>query len=262
MTAQNHYETLGVAKSATPDEIKTAYRKLARKYHPDVTVERDGPDRIKVINEAYQILGDVNKRRVYDHGKLNGGSFVNRGGEGRVDFGDMGVLFEQLFRDGLGASSRRRGQLTLTLEQVFAGGGHALSIDGRDITIKLQRGTVEGQVVQINIAGQDPLLLDIKYAPHTVFSVRGHDVVCTLTVPVWKAAIGGGFTVRTLGGDVDTILPAGLTGGQKLRLRGRGMPHHGGTGDQFCIVQIQATQPTTKAQKAAYAALAKAFDTK
>ena len=287
MQFKDYYDILGVASGADADLIKTAYRKLARKYHPDVSKEKNAEERFKDINEAYDVLRDPDKRRTYDQLRAQGyrpgeefrpqpnfnqdfgvdlNDILGRGGAS----GDFGEFFESLFgrmREGNGPRPRARARapetrarVELDLETAYAGGTQRLGIDGRTLEVRIPQGILPGQQIRLRGQGEGggDLLLEVAYRPHARYAVEGRDLVVRLPLAPWEAASGASVEVPTLAGAVDLRVPAGTSSGKRLRLRGRGIPGSP-PGDQFVIVDVQAPEPKTDAQREAYARLAEAF---
>jgi curved DNA-binding protein len=293
MEFKDYYATLGVEPSAGDAEIKTAYRRLARKYHPDVSKEAGAEDKFKAINEAYEALRDPPKRAAYDQlraqGYRPGEEFhapPNYGGAQGYDFGEVfgnggagggfSDFFESLFArqqrarqgagpgpgPGPGAAPRgdTRAKLAVPLEAVHAGDSVRITINGKQLDVRVPKGVRPGQVIRLSGQGNGGgnLLLEIEYAAHPQFEVDGSNILYTLPVTPWQAALGTSISVPTLGGAVELKIPPQSDAGRKLRLRGRGLP---GTppGDQIVELEVLAPAPETEAQRKAYRGLAKAF---
>jgi curved DNA-binding protein len=279
MRFTDYYETLGVKPEATAAEIKSAYRRLARKYHPDVSKESDAEERFKAINEANEVLGDAEKRTRYD--QLRAGGY--RAGEefrpppnwGQTESGDFGHggggfsdFFESIFGAGRahgGAApgarlAPRRARLDIDLETAFAGATRRIEIDGRALDVRIPAGIAPGQTIRL--AGQGgngrDLMLEIGYAAHPRFELDGRDVIHRLALAPWQAALGAQVDVPTLGGSVSLRIPPDSDSGRRLRLRGRGMPGEP-AGDQYVVIEVRAPRPTDERQRAAYRALADVF---
>lgn len=287
MQFKDYYQTLGVEPNANEAEIKAAYRRLARRYHPDVSKEPDAEEKFKAVNEAYEALRDPQKRAAYDQLRARGyrpgddihpGGFGNGFGAGGFDFeeifagggagGGFSDFFESLFgraRAGARTATPRgdtRAKLAVPLEAVYEGRSVRIQIDGRALDVKVPRGIRPGQKIRLAGQGaQGDLILEIEYAAHPQFDVEGRDVVHVLPVAPWEAALGASVTVPTLGGPVELRIPPGSEAGRKLRLRGRGLPAgHGGTpGDQIVELEVLAPRPRSDAQQKAYEALRDAF---
>lgn len=287
MQFKDYYQTLGVEPNANEAEIKAAYRRLARRYHPDVSKEPDAEEKFKAVNEAYEALRDPQKRAAYDQLRARGyrpgddihpGGFGNGFGAGGFDFeeifagggagGGFSDFFESLFgraRAGARTATPRgdtRAKLAVPLEAVYEGRSVRIQIDGRALDVKVPRGIRPGQKIRLAGQGaQGDLILEIEYAAHPQFDVEGRDVVHVLPVAPWEAALGASVTVPTLGGPVELRIPPGSEAGRKLRLRGRGLPAGpGGTpGDQIVELEVLAPRPRNDAQQKAYEALRDAF---
>ncbi len=288
MQFKDYYETLGVEAGAGEAEIKNAYRRLARKYHPDVSKEKGAEERFKAINEAYEVLRDKEKRAAYDQLKAQGYrpgeefrpppdfGFGQGGGGFRFDqdFGGGGFsdFFESLFggggRGGPGARARpqppgdTRAKLAIPLELAYSGGKQRISVDGRTLEVNIPAGIAPGKVIRLAGQGQQgaSLLLEVDYRPHGEFEVDGRNILFTLPVAPWQAALGATMSVPTLGGAVDLRVPAGSDTGRKLRLRGRGLPGTPAAGDQIVEIEVRAPKAETEAQKELYRQMAEAFD--
>jgi len=292
MQFKDYYTILGVEPSAGDAEMKTAYRRLARKYHPDVSKEAGAEDKFKAVNEAYEALRDPEKRKAYDQlraqGYRPGEEFrpppdFGRGGGGQgYDYeevfgrdganGGFSDFFEGLFgqraqRAG-GASAPRgpqprgdsRAKVSVPLQAVFDGGQVRLGLNGRQLDVRVPKGVKPGQVIRLGGQGQGGgnLLLEIEYAAHPHFEVDGRNIIHVLPVTPWQAALGATVSVPTLGGSVDLKIPPDSEAGRKLRLRGRGLP---GTtpGDQIVELEVTAPRAANEEQREAYRDLAKAF---
>ncbi|EGO82459.1 DnaJ C-terminal domain-containing protein [Xylella fastidiosa] len=292
MQFKDYYATLGVEPSAGEAEIKTAYRRLARKYHPDVSQEPGAEERFKAVNEAYEALRDPNKRAAYDQlraqGYRPGDEFhapPNFCGEhgfnfeevfGNASGGHFSDFFESLFAGaraggrhagpGGGAKSQHgdtRSKLTVPLEAIYSGGSVRVTVNGRQLDVRVPKGIQPGKVIRLNGQGSYArhLLLEIEYAPHPQFEVDGHNILHTVQVTPWQAALGTSISVPTLGGSVELKVPPDSDAGRKLRLRGRGLPGPP-PGDQIVELEITAPLATNETQRKAYRALAKAFGEK
>ncbi len=274
---KDYYELLGLRRGASDEEIRRAYRKLARQYHPDVNKDTGAEDRFKEISLAYEVLRDPEKRERYDRlgtswssgGEDSGGGgfedFVGRRGsaEGdvRVEFGEgeFSDLFEGLFgrRGGTGTSglgdfairgTDQEAVLELSLEEAAAGGRRRVSLaDGRSYDVNFPAGVRDGQ--RIRLAGKGgpgrsgapagDLFLRARIRPHPYFRVDGRDLQVDVPISPWEAALGATVKVRTLDGTSRVRVPAGSSSGRRLRLRGKGMPGpRGGHGDLYAKVQI------------------------
>ncbi|MFT4257586.1 MAG: DnaJ domain-containing protein [Pseudoxanthomonas sp.] len=294
MEFKDYYAILGVEPSAGEAEIKTAYRRLARKYHPDVSKEAGAEEKFKAINEAYEALRDPQKRSAYDQLRAQGyrdgdqirqPGFGPGGGFDGVDFseifgsagggsGGFSDFFENLFGgrrpggNGAGRAQSRgmdqRARFAVPLQAVHDGGSVRINLGGRQLDVRVPKGIRPGQVIRL--AGQGSgggnLLLEVEYAAHPQFEVDGRNILYTLPVTPWQAALGASLSVPTLGGPVEVKVPADSDAGRKLRLRGRGLPGGGSTpaGDQIIELEITAPRASNEAQRNAYREMAKVFD--
>ncbi|MCS4278735.1 DnaJ C-terminal domain-containing protein [Stenotrophomonas rhizophila] len=297
MEFKDYYATLGVEPTAGDAEIKTAYRRLARKYHPDVSKEAGAEDKFKAVNEAYEALRDPQKRAAYDQLKAQGyrpgeefHTPPNYGGGQGYDFeevfgggaggGGFSDFFESLFArqrgggggraSGFGGASQgpqpardTRAKLSVPLEAAYQGDSLRINVGGRQLDVRVPKGIRPGQVIRLGGQGTGGgnLLLEVEYAEHPQFEVDGRNILYTLQVTPWQAALGTSISVPTLGGAVELKVPAESDAGRKLRLRGRGLPGNP-DGDQIVELEIIAPAPTDEAQKKAYKTLAKAFGEK
>lgn len=296
MQFKDYYETLGVEPGAGEAEIKTAYRRLARKYHPDVSKESGAEDKFKAVNEAYEALRDPQKRAAYDQLRAGGyrpgdevpppggfgGGYGGGGQPGYDDFeeifagggagGGFSDFFEQVFsrgRGGMGGGAGPRPQsaprgdtrakLSVPLESVYSGNSVRIGISGKSLDVKIPKGIKPGQMIRLKGQGaHGDLLLEMEYAAHPQFEVDGRNLIHVVAVMPWQAALGDTITVPTLGGPVDLKIPAGSEAGRKLRLRGRGLP--GATpGDQIVELEVLAPVPQNERQRSAYDDLKAAF---
>ncbi len=263
MQYKDYYKTLGVARTATADEIKRAYRRLARKFHPDVSKEPDAENRFKEINEANEVLHDPKKRAAYDALGSNwragqefrpppAGAGAHANGGETTDFADLFAnIFDRAFRsDGREPRRGRRGddhtvKTTITLEDAYHGATRQITVEvpdgvvngqqrfrSRTLNVRIPEGVTPGR--QIRLAGQGgasanggaagDLFLELDFAPHPHFTLDGKDLKLRLPVAPWEAALGATVTVPTPGGVVSVKIPPSSQSGQKLRLKGRGLP--------------------------------------
>ena len=290
MQFKDYYQILGVEPSAGEAELKTAYRRLARKYHPDVSKEAGAEEKFKAVNEAYEALRDPQKRAAYDQLRTRGyrpgdevqpppGGFGH--GAGDFDFdevftggdgGGFSDFFESLFGrargGGFGQQTPGRGpqpqgptraKLAVPLEAVHDGSTVRIAINGKSLDLRIPKGIRPGQLIRL--AGQGThgdLLLEIEYAAHPQFEVDGRNIIYVLPVAPWEAALGATVSVPTLGGPVDLKIPADSEAGRKLRLRGRGLP---GTpaGDQIVELEVLAPRANNEAEREAYQHMQEVF---
>jgi len=264
MEYKDYYKILGVARNASQDEIRRAYRKLAMQYHPDRNPgDRQAEERFKEINEAYQVLSDSQKRAHYDRlgssyadwqrrgapGDFNWGDWFTRAsGGGRVVYGDLDDLFgEGAFSDffrtifgglgGLGATPRQRQPLayqqpvSISLQEAHSGTQRQIKIGRRRLDVKIPAGARSGTKVRVAAGGPasaegqpSDLYLLIEVADDARFERRGSDLHTQVNVDVFTAILGGEVEVPTMTGKVMLTVPAGTQPEQTFRLAGRGMP--------------------------------------
>jgi curved DNA-binding protein len=265
---RDYYETLGVSRGATSEEIRSAYRKLARRYHPDINKDEDAEQLFKEVAEAYEVLSDADKRERYDRlgsnwrqgedvsGAPGFDGFERARPDGvRFEFGDgaFSDFFESLFGSARTGDIRMRGAdleavVDLSLEEAAAGGPLRVSLgDGRSFTVNVPAGVRDGQRIRLagrggeGVAGGSTgdLFLRVHLRPHPRFRVDGQDLYVDVPVAPWDAALGTTLEVPTLTGSAKVRLPSGSSSGRRLRLRGEGMPDRQGRhGDLYARVQI------------------------
>ena len=272
----DYYKVLGVEKNASQDEIKKAYRKLAKKYHPDLN--KDNPqakERFQEINEANEVLGDAEKRRRYDeygeHWKHSeeyeaqqGNTHGFNGFEGFGDFSHnsgnssgFSDFFEQLFGGGaFRATQQQRGNdlqatMHLTLQEAAKTERRILEIGNEKIAITIPGGVADGQKIRIKERGKrnpysnrrGDLYITFHIEPDRRFTREGDDLHTTVTCDIYTLLLGGEAIVPTLDGSIRMNIKPGTQPDSKLRLRGKGMPHYKNSGHGDMIVTIKATLP-------------------
>lgn len=280
---KDFYQILGVPRSASEGEIKKAYRRLAKQYHPDVNKNKGSEEKFKEISEAYNVLSDQKKKKEYDmFGQTGGfrsgpaGGWPGGSGSGpqNSDFGNLGDLFSELFQMG----GMRAGQARPGFGQERS---HQEAIAGKDITtdveidflesvqgskreIRLKRsGRVENLTVKIppgvnngskvRLAGKGEagqfgggagdLYLHISVKPHPVFWREGADIYCDIPITIYEAALGATIEVPTVGGKANMKIPEGTESGQKFRLKEKGAPYLGKSGIGDQYVIVQIALP-------------------
>jgi len=309
MEYKDYYQVLGIEKKASQDEIKQAYRRLARKYHPDVSKEKNAEEQFKNLHEAYEVLKDPEKRTAYDQLGSNwkqgqefrpppdwdtNTRFYRSGHNGaftQEDLGGFSDFFSNLFgrggrtaqpgREDFGGFQQRgsdqRAKITISLEDAFHGTTRNIQLQMpemdasgsmhsimRTIKVNIPAGTLPGQ--QLRLAQQGApgigggpagdIYLEIEIQPHPIFTLKDRDIYLTLPVTPWETALGADIKIPTLGGKVGLKLAPGSQAGQKLRLKGRGMPGKHGAGDQYAIVQIHTVPAHTEEQRQLYEKMA------
>jgi curved DNA-binding protein len=282
MQYRDYYEILGVTRGADADEVKRAYRKLARKFHPDVSKEKNAEEKFKEVQEAYEVLRDADKRAAYDQlGRdfRNGQQFRpppdwsqrfgNPGGQRFSDLNGFSDFFSSLFGgSGAGASNAGQpdseaGHLDVTVEEAFAGTKRRVMLSEhgrqRQVDVQIPAGVTEGQPLRIpSLGGRASVIFRIRLRPHHLYEVVGKDVQIELPLAPWEAALGAKIAVPTLGGTVELTVPAGAQSGQKLRLRGRGFPGKP-AGDQMVTIKLVTPAAQSATDKEAYERMKRDF---
>ncbi len=294
MTYIDYYEVLGVPKTATQDEIKNAFRKLARKHHPDLNPnDKEAKAKFQRINEANEVLSDPDKRKKYDkHGKdwqhaeefekarksqqRPSGSWQQRSFDGAEE-DDFSDFFESLF--GGGASSRRGGrtkakgqdwnaELKLTLEQVYTTHPQTITIDGKNIRITIPAGTENEQRIRLkghggkgtNGAPDGDLYITFIIADDPVFKRKGNDLYATVDLDLYTAVLGGEKTIDTFSGKLKLKVNPETQNGTKIRLKGKGFPVYkkeGHFGDLYITYNIQIPTNLDEKKKELFKQLSK-----
>ncbi|MDX2504159.1 MAG: DnaJ C-terminal domain-containing protein [Gammaproteobacteria bacterium] len=306
MEYKDYYQILDVAKDAPQDEIKRAYRKLARKYHPDVSSENDAEERFKEVGEAYEVLKNVEKRAAYDQLGTNwkdgqsgfqpppdwddGFEFHDAGHTGGASSSaDFSEFFETLFRqggvhyntdDGGHTAYQARGEdshakVFIDLEDAYQGASRSLSLrstvlgkDGRPqlkdrtLNVKIPKGVRQGQHIRLQGQGSPgmggspngDLYMEIEFNAHSIYKVEGRDVTLELPITPWEAALGSKLPIPTPAGKVDMTIPAGVSSGKRLRLKGRGIPGKI-PGDFYVMLEIVLPEHLSKKEQTLYEAL-------
>jgi len=250
--------------------VKRAYRKLARKYHPDVSKEKNAESKFKEVQEAYEVLRDTEKRAAYDQLGRDyrpgqqfrpppdwSQRFGDSGSQRFSDLNGFSDFFSSLFGGAAAgaapAPEADAGHLDVTVEEAFAGTKRRVMLNDagrtRSVDVQIPAGVGEGQSLRIaGTGGKASLIFRIRLRPHSLYVLQGKDVQIELPLAPWEAALGAKVAVPTLGGTVELTVPAGAQSGQKLRLRGRGFPG----GDQFVTIKLVTPAAQTPQAKEAY----------
>ncbi|MBP8203704.1 MAG: DnaJ domain-containing protein [Pseudomonas sp.] len=302
MDFKDYYKILGLEPGADDKAVKAAYRKLARKYHPDVSKEKDAEDKFKEVAEAYEVLKSAEKRAEYDELRKYGQQgkpfepppgWQPRGNSGFTDEmgggGDYSDFFESLF-GGAGRSQRgprnssRRGQdvemeLALLLEETqtqdtkqiafqlpqYSPNGQPLPAINKTLNVKIPPGVTNGERIRLKNQGapgvgggaNGDLYLIIRLVPHPLFDVEASNLILTVPLAPWEAALGGSITVPTLTGKISLRIPANTQSGQRLRIKGKGLlTKSAEPGDMFALFKIVIPAQADEATRALWAQLA------
>jgi DnaJ-class molecular chaperone len=286
------YEVLGVPRGASAAAIKSAFRKAAKKHHPDSNKgDPKAAERFSEINTANEILGDEDKRKQFDRGEIDaegkprfqgfpGGDPRGRAGAGPSGFesytfrtggggpgGMGGGNFEDILNSMFGGAARgARGggspfefdtgavgidldmnvAMTVSLEEAVKGAEKRVRLPtGKELNVKIPAGVATGQQIRLKGQGETApghrpgdLLITVTVAPHPFFKVDGSDLRVDLPITLYEAVLGGKVRVPTLGGAVELSIPKNTSSGRTFRLKGKGLPKAGGTGDLFVTTKI------------------------
>lgn len=284
MDYKDYYKIMGVSRDAAAKDIKLAYRRLARKYHPDLNKEPKAEEKFKELGEAYEVLKDPEKRKIYDQygndweqrQRSQASSSGPAWDDSNANYQYSSDFFESLFGGSPHFRQRHRpqpgvdyhGDVTISLEDAYTGTVKELHLPhaekGRQtLKVKIPAGVKSGQKIRLTGQGgagnsgapKGNLYLTVQVTKHPFFDVMGNDIYLSLPVAPWEVALGGTIVVPTLGGRVDLKIPPGSQGGQTLRLKKRGLP---GVipGDQLVLLKIVIPQPSTDAEKSFYQKMA------
>lgn len=273
MMDKDYYKVMGVSQNASEKDIKMAYRRLARKYHPDISKESNAEEQFKEVGEAYEVLKDPIKRAEYDQNRKNwqfnqqaqqsSGYRSNPFEEQTRPFDND--LFESLFghsryRHHPMAGQDYHGKINITLEEAFHGAVKQLQVpvdQGTEVItqtlkVKIPAGIKSGQQIRLTGKGSSGieggprgnLYLTITVDKHPLFDVIENDIYLTLPVTPWEVALGATIVVPTLAGKIDLKIPSGSQGGQKLRIKNRGLPGVE-PGNQYVLLKIITPPPST-----------------
>ena len=269
--ARDPYEVLGVPRSAGSDDIRKAFRKLAKKHHPDANPgDKASEERFKQVSAAFDLLGDVDKRRKFDAGEIDAdGREVFRGfpggqgpgfGAGGFESAEFSDILGEMFgrRGGRGSArgeagpgfsargSDVRARLEVDLEEAILGGKKRISFqDGRTLDVTIPAGAGDGQTLRLRghgeagRGGKGDALIELVIRPHPVFRKEGEQLMMDLPVSIPDAVLGGRVQAPTPDGPVSISVPKGANSGQSLRLKGKGLADgRGGRGDLIARIQL------------------------
>lgn len=274
---RNPYEVLGVASTASPAEIQSAFRQLAKKLHPDLNPgDKSAEDKFKEVTGAYDLLSDADKRKRFDSGEIDAsgaerppqhfyreyaGSDQDHpyaDASGFADFMDEEDAFAELLRRGQRARANRRGQdmhyrLPIEFADSVTGANKRLTLpDGSTLDVKIPPGLVDGQTLRLKgkgmpgagTGGFGDALIEVEVLPDRRFTREGDDITLELPISLSEAVLGGRVRVPTPTGDVTMSVPKGSNTGTTLRLKGKGAPRRGGgQGDQFVKLKVVLPKP-------------------
>lgn len=278
---EDYYKTLGVSKTATAEEIKKAYRKLALQYHPDRNKTKEADKKFKEVTAAYEVLSDPQKRQTYDQfgsaafnqgaggpgGPFGGGNpfggqqrgqygpftytYSTSGGGQDFDFGgfsDPFEIFEQFFGGGGFSRAQRRPAYSLTIDfmEAVKGATKKVTMDNKSQTIKIPAGVDDGSRIRF---GDYDVVLSVRADPK--YRREGYDLITETEVPFAQAALGTTISVPTIDGDLKVKIPSGTQPDSVIRLRSRGVPHLRGSsrGDQYLRIKITVPKNLSSHQK-------------
>ena len=271
------YETLGISENASADEIKRAYRKLARKYHPDINKDPDAEEKFKEINAAYEVLSDPEKKRQYDQfgDQIFGGQNFHDFARGQGANVDLDEILRNIFGGGFGGfggTSQRGGfggfsaggfggfdmggmgapdldihaKITIPFNTAVLGGTHSITANGETFDVRIPAGVKTGETLRIRNKGKSyngqrgDLLLKIEVAPSPEFEREGDNLYKTIDIPLKTAMFGGKVKVPTLEKEITLKIPKNTKNGQKFRVKGLGVTNRKTKikGDLYLIANI------------------------
>ena len=280
MEFKDYYQILGVPENAETADIKTAYRKLARKYHPDLNPDAEAEIKFKEVAEAWEVLKDRERRAEYDELRRYGGprdhfepppGWQSTSGGSRHRFeGDFSEFFSSIFGGGFTQQARGAGngfglrgqdveiEMPVFLEETITDTSKPVEYelpvieDGllrrqhKSLKVKVPAGVTDGERIRVRGQGAPgqgdapagDLYLHIRLVPHPVFDVEGHNLLVTVPLTPWEAALGAKVTVPTLDGRIRLTIPPGSQAGQKLLVRGKGLVGKTGTGNLYAVLKV------------------------
>ena len=247
--AKSLYETLGVSESASADEIKKAYRKLARKYHPDINKDESAVDKFKEINAAYEVLSDEQKKSQYDQfgDQMFGGQNFHDFAQGQGGGVDLDEILRQMFGGGGGGFGGAQGgfggfgggfggpdldmqaRITIPFMVSVTGGKHNVTANGQSFDIKIPAGIKSGETMRVRGKGKQyqgqagDLLIQVEVASSDAYERKGDNLYKTFDVPLKEALFGGKIAIETPEKEVSLKVPQNTKNGQKFRLKGKGV---------------------------------------
>ncbi len=298
MEYKDYYRLLGVGKRASQEEIKRAYKKLALAYHPDQNPDNPAAEeKFKEISEAYEVLGDPEKRKMYDQLGANWKQYERMGQEGQNPFqgfpggaafeGDAGNIFSEFFRTFFGAQAPygtpgQAGQgfgqqvkgrdyetsLSISLEEAYTGVKPSVNLEGKKLRINIRPGVKNGQRIRLKgMGGNSPLngpkgdlYIHLKVKPHSLFTPKDHDLYTQKVIDLYTAILGGKIEIPTLRGPKKIKVPPGTESGHLLKLKGLGMPDFKQPdkfGDMLVEIKFSLPKSLTEEERALFEQLQK-----
>lgn len=275
---KNYYDILGVSESASDQQVKAAYKKLAKQFHPDKNPgNRQSEERFKEISEAYNVLSDPKARKQYDSMRRFGSAQYETG-EG-FDFSDLfkgfgfnrqyaggqggsfSDLFEELFNRSSGGSSVY--EVSIPFEKSIHGGDLEVTLDHHRIRVQIPSGIEDGTELRVTGSGGANWRLRIRVQPDSFFTRKRMNIHCEIAVNYLQLALGSTVRIRTIyGGRIDVRIPAGTQPGTDLKIPGAGVKTSRGNGDMYVRVNLDVPKSLTKKQKDALEAFGKAMELK
>ncbi len=295
MEYKDYYKILGVERDASDAQVKQAYRRLARKYHPDVSKEADAETRFKEIGEAYEVLKDPQKRQSYDQLGANwkaGEQFRPPPGWENAGFGGFGGhsggfnsasgfsdFFESMFGSGFAhaaggahafqqAGQDQNAAINITVSEAYHGANKSIRLsNGKSLQVKIPVGITSGKKIRLSGQGSPgvnggpngDLYLEVTVVNDAQYELVGKDIYLNVNIAPWEAALGGKVTIATLDGHVELKVPANSNSGRKMRLAGKGLPGSP-AGDLYVRLLIVAPPANTQEQKSFYQKMKDTFD--
>ncbi len=272
------YDILGVPRSATPEQIREAHRKLAKKFHPDLNKTAEAGAKFKEIQEAYDLLSDAQKRKQFDQfghagPSMGGAPGGAQGGWGNVD----ASTFEEIFGDFMGGGARRAGgrrggaragedlesRITVDFMTAALGGVRHVSLESNgqpiSLDVRIPPGIESGGDLRLRGKGGEgtgggpagDLVLHISVAPHPWFRREALDVIVEVPISIAECAVGTSVEVPLLEGTATLRVPAGTASGKRLRLKGKGVAAKGDTGDLYALIRVEAPKTLNDEDRAA-----------
>ena len=295
MEYKDYYKILDVERDASEADIKKSYRRLARKYHPDVSKEANAEKRFKELGEAYEVLKDPQKRQSYDQLGANwkaGEQFRPPPGWQQSGFGGFGNqaggfnsadgfsdFFESMFGSGFSQSAsgghafRQAGQdqtakVEVSISDAFHGANRTIRLsNGKSLQVKIPQGITSGKKIRLSGQGSSgtnggangDLYLEVTVVNDANFELQIKDVYVNVNIAPWEAALGGKVPVKTLDGQVELTIPVDSKNGRKMRLAGKGLPGKP-AGDLYVKLNIVTPSAQTEEQKAFYEDMKNTFE--